>query len=187
MDGNYIALWNLQSQETITTIHSYARVGPYGTQPVWSPSGDEFIMSLFHEGQDDSNSWYTELYRISQDGEQHQITNLRAYYTEYLFVQEYQWSPDESQVAFWLWYTQNGQEKAQLAVIDMETYQVTNYCIDDRWFTSRELIWSPDGHQIVVDAKYGEEAAVLLLDLENQRIYRIAKDLWARGWLISSP
>jgi hypothetical protein len=188
INGNYIALFNLQTLETITTIQSYAGVGPYGVKPVWSPSGDEFIMSLFQKdrNQDDTNYWYTELYRISQDGEQHRITNLREHYTEYLFVSEYQWSPDESQVAFWLRFTWEGQSKVQLAVIDMETYQVTNYCIDDRWGTSRELVWSPDSRKIIVNARYNEEPAVLLLDLDRQIIHRISEIFRAKGWMVSS-
>ena len=185
--ASYIALWNMKSQETITAIHSYTGVGPYGTQPVWSPSGDAFIMSLFHEDQDNESSWYTELYRISQDGEQYQVTNLRAYYTEYLFVQEYQWSPDESQVAFWLRYSLGELSKAQLAILDLETSQVINYCIDDRFGTSHELVWSPDGHQIIVNAKYVEEPAVLLLDLDRQVVHRIAGDMKAVGWLDTFP
>ena len=184
-DGKHIALWNLQTNKTIANFQSYVGVGPFGVKPVWSPSGNEFVMSLYQVDEDDQ--FYTELYRISADGDLLKITNLRAYYPEFLSIREYQWSPDGSQIAFWLRYSLDDMDKEQLAVLDMETFKVTNYCIDDRWGTSRELIWSPNGRQLIVNGRLKEEPTVLLLDLDNRDIYQIAGDLRAVGWMASSP
>ena len=69
----------------------------------------------------------------------------------------------------------------------MENFQVTNYCVDDRWGTSREISWSPYGNQLIINGKFEEKPVVLLLDLDNQTVYQIAEDLKAVGWMISSP
>ncbi len=183
VNDNHISLWNLETQQPIANFHSAVGIAPLGSNPVWSPTGTKFVIALYRET--DGGDSYAELYLISQDGEQQKITNLRAYYTESLIIREYQWSPDESKIAFWLRYSQNSQAKDQLAILDMETYQVTNYCIDDRWGTSRELVWSPNSSQIIVNAKYDEEPAVLLLDLDRQIIFRIAEEQRAVGWILS--
>jgi dipeptidyl aminopeptidase/acylaminoacyl peptidase len=182
-NGRNNVLWNLKTNETVADFKN--DYGPFGVKPVWSPSGDKLIMSLYQVDEDENP--YTELFRISEDGNILKITNLRAYYTESLSIREYQWLPDESLVAFWLRYTRGGQSKDQLAILDMETYHVTNYCIDDRWGTSRELVWSPEGRQLIVNGVIDEKPAVLMLDLDNQIAFSIAGDFRVRGWLVSSP
>ncbi len=183
--GRRVVLWDLLSNERIAAFYDDIGFSGYGVQPIWSPDGDEFIMSLYRE---DQKGRYTELNQISQNGDVKRVINLRSIFPEgWLSIREYRWSPDATKVAFWLEAANGDEYKTQLVIIDMKSYDVTNYCIVDQWSINRDLVWSPNGNQIVVNSVLDDQAVVVLLDLENQTAYYITSDLTAVGWLKDSP
>ncbi len=181
--GNRIVLWNMQTTQAVTYLTS--RNNPYGGEPVWSPSGDEFVMTL--EDIDLSKGTLDdELYRVSQDGQNTLITNLSAYYNKYLSVKKYSWSPDASRIAFWLWYGWDKSfQKDQLAVLDLETLQVTNYCIEGA-AVGDHPVWSPDGTQLIIEGRIDKDhLGTILVDLDKKIAIQIAGEFRFAGWMVS--
>jgi hypothetical protein len=182
-DGR-IVLWDLHNNQVVTYLKS--ENNPYGGEPVWSPNGNEFIMTL-HEYDPEDMSLATELHRVSQDGQQTKITNLSAYYTKFFLIKNYRWSSDASQIAFWLSYKlEEGLSGEYLAVLDLETLEVTSYCISG-YFTSHAPVWSPDGKYLIVESFDKDmNRVVLLVDIENLIAYQLVEgDLWPAGWMIT--
>jgi Tol biopolymer transport system component len=82
--------------------------------------------------------------------------------------------------------------KASLAVLDTETLEITDYCVEvevsDEWIEGwpPAPIWSPDGKQIlVVDQQELYYSQVIWVDLENGVSARMGKDKGAAGWMLA--
>jgi WD40 repeat protein len=184
-NGQYgeIILWDMQTNQAITSLSS--KNNPYGGEPVWSPIGDEFIMTL----QDidlSKDTLFDELYLVSQDGQQTRISNLSVYYTKLLAIKKYRLSPDASRIAFWLRYGWVEYfDKNQLAILDLETLQVTNYCIDGA-MGDNYPVWSPDGRQLIVEGRIDKDhIGTILVDLDKKIAFRIAGYFRPVGWMVS--
>jgi hypothetical protein len=184
-NGQYgeIILWNMETNQIVTSIAS--ENNPYGGEPVWSPRGDEFIMAL-QDYDPAKESLIEELYRVSQDGQQTKITNLSTYYNKQLSLFKYSWSPDTTHIAFWLWYGwKEGLVKDQLAVLNLRTLQVTNYCIDGAGIGGHP-VWSPDGKQLVVKARVDEgNLGTILIDMDRSLAIQVAGYFRPVGWMVA--
>jgi hypothetical protein len=181
--GNRIVLWNMQTVQAVTYLTS--RNNPYGGEPVWSPRGDEFVMTL--EDYDETKaSLSDELYRVSQDGQITRVTNLSAYYNKLVSVQKYSWSPEANQIAFWVWYGwKDSFQKDQLAVLDLDTLQVMSYCIDGA-AVGDHPVWSPDGKQLIIEGRIDKDRlGTILVDLDRKQAFQIAGYFRPAGWMVS--
>jgi dipeptidyl aminopeptidase/acylaminoacyl peptidase len=166
MNRQRIVLWDLQANQAIAYLSSnQASIhGSYGGMPVWAKDGQRFIMAL-DEFMDAPSAM--ELYSTTREGKTTRLTNLTSYYSSILEINRYAWSPDEKYIAFWLnygWARFTTDEV--LAVLDMETLEVTNYCIPNSYATST-LVWSPDGKQLALrDINWeSEQERVILVDI----------------------
>ncbi len=102
---------------------------------------------------------------------------------------KYSWSPDGKYLAFWLESVQNQVIKATLAVLDMASGDVTDYCLSagnvrTMMLLSYPLIWSPDGKSLVtiVNRDEGEDFDTVLVDLDGGFAVKIAENLTPGGW-----
>jgi hypothetical protein len=197
--GRGYVLWNLESRQALTTFGDYL-VHP----PRWSPDGTQFVVAS-HFGLKDSNGF--ELFIVGQDGEQiTQLTNLSAYYSA-ADMWGYSWSPDGRRLAFWLNTNtdaailgQNDPKTQRLAVLDLATQEVTDYCIpleaykenDDStpFFASGKTlpIWSPNSQQLVIENHYAKDASsVIVVDVAHLAAVQIAENMMPVGWMKSEP
>jgi hypothetical protein len=185
------ALWDIKSSQTLASLETFdnERI------PVWSPSSQLFVLA----GSPIENREWTknELYTIDRKGAISKLTNLTLYYPN-TYIQSYSWSPDGRFIAFWLnneiqpeqdqWFgTQN------LAVLDILTLRVINYCVPGDINTSRfplvsAPIWSPDSRQLVVENRYDEHASrVILVDITKNYAVQIADNSEPIGWMVPEP
>ncbi len=178
-----IVLWDLQANQAVTYLTS--RNNPYGGPPVWTPDGQQFAMTL--EEIPRINTLADELYSITRDGQLTQITNLKAYYSVLMKIVHYSWSPNKQRIAFWIEYGwQNYLDYQQLAVLNLKTQQVTNYCISGM-MSAHEPNWSPDGRYLVVEGNPGKNVNthnVILVDLLKINAIQIGENLRPVGWMI---
>ena len=180
-----IRLWNLQTRQPVNELVSVFY--PFGSdEPVWSPDGDAFVISLrTYDGN--HNVLPEELYKISHDGQIDKITSLHEHYSQYLRISDYVWSPDASRIAFWLTHnaSQDKTEQKRMAILNLKTMQVIEYCVKGDVAISESLAWSPDGKYLAVmslnDDRY--DHSILLMDFEKKLMYPIAADFLLVGWL----
>jgi hypothetical protein len=187
-------IWDLQSDQMVAelpfpAIHSYP--------PRWAPDGEYFIVAnlpleyLHVEFGPDVPLPNDEFYLISRDGEVLQLTNFVDTLKQKVSIYHYRWSPDGRYVAFWLdmnlltdLYTADG----ELAVLDINTQEVTLYCIRGEFKTGGgELpVWSPNSQQILVKSVTEEgEALVVFVDIVEGWAAEIIEGYTPAGWMVS--
>lgn len=177
-----VILWDLQNNREIGRY-------PYGEDAIWSPDGTKLSMIA-----DYANNQITadEIFMIDEDGEYTNLTSL----TDTLSganIYYYSWSPDSQSIAFWFSSKEFTGYSSHLAVVDVTTGFVTDYCLQGSGIPSSFLwvnlapIWSPDGKYLVVnsynDDTYSSE--VFLIDLQNNQAVKIGEDVHAWGWMLS--
>ena len=188
---NYV-IWDLQSNAMISNLEvTPPSVIEHG--PVWSPSGNEFIVA--YPTREDALNYIPddELYSINRDGLVTKLTNLSAYFTVGVDIRHYSWSPDGHKVAFWMQPNPpagtHDDPQMELAILDLMTQQVTLYCIngdfrDGGW----DPIWAQNSQQLLVKSLSAEGTGQLvILDVAQGIAVRIANDTRPYGWMISDP
>lgn len=130
-----------------------------------------------------------DLYKVDRNGG---IRRLTYFTTQYNAAEEMiSLSPNERYVAFWLnldYQLRKSSSKRELAILDIETGEVTNLCLSDTG-TPFQPIWSSDGRNLVVNlaADSNSKTNIVLIDLERNISYSV---LWggkiAKAWLSSS-
>lgn len=188
-----IILADAQTGQTIDRLYSVPML--YGTTPQWSPDGKRFVTDLDPTLNGDSSSKYVggaELYNITRDGQITRLTYLTTHYVPVIY--DYSWSPDNRHIAFWLAFgsetDMNAYREEKLAVLDIITGEVTNYCIPGDFHndSSPAPIWSPDGQQLVVVSKDESDINhrdVILVDIVHGWAAKIAEDVSPVGWMTS--
>lgn len=177
-----IVLWNMQTNKFVTSLSSFSN--PWGWEPVWSPNGKELIIALGQEGPPGS-SVYNELYKVSLDGQQTKLTYINAIHSKWSMISHYSWSPDARQIAFWLDINLG----TQLAILNLDTMLVTNYCIDLA-NVEEPPIWSPDGRQLVIPTyNYSKDTVtfdIVLIDLEENVAFMLTQGNFRPvGWMVN--
>lgn len=214
-DGNLsLILWDSQQQKEISRIHQfYASSGITVGTPKWSTDGSRFITSaqlryvldpstgsvspiVFGDDKTknayinvDDNKPYLggfELVLVEKTGV---IKRLSFLTTEFNFPMQsdWNWSPDERWAAFWLQFLteDNGYTDPQLAILNLETGEVTNTCIQGEG----EPIWSPDSKQIAIHLYQEDEynTDIILVYFEEGIAATIVRGASVGGWLVSPP
>lgn len=201
--GPGYVLWDLESSRALATLDAFPIHSPR-----WSPDGSQVVMAAdpnFGQEPQPGFGYGYELFSMSRDGQSiAQITNLLAYYPA-ADMWSYSWSPTGDKLAFWL-STNPGSvgdkdyKSQRLAVLDLDTEIVTEYCIplddyrgdpllDTFPFGSSGVtapIWSPDGQQLLVESRYAKDASrVILIDITQDIAVQIAETMTPVGWMKS--
>ncbi len=195
-----ISLWDLKSKGAVLNITKW--YGDVGNQPKWSPNGSAFLINLPID-----RDKLEDLYQVDTNGQLKQLTYLSQKFSEVEFG-GYSWSPDGSQIAFWvrtkpdIWNepgdAQRPRTPLRLATVDVITGHVRSLCLPgEGWGKSVQgeysiepssPIWSPDGKHLAVGAgTTGQGGYMVIIDLEQNKSWRFGANSAALGWLTAIP
>ena len=183
--SSQLILENLQTHQTqdVLPVHYTESI------PRWSPNGQELVVSAPPEGHKDPSSLHFDLYRVSLDGKVTRLTHLADQYKKYCMIHYYAWSPDGQKIAFWLSTTDQNTDRANLAVLDIESGDVILYDLESSYSADQLVVWSPDSQQLltgIVQSDYSS-AYTVLVELTEGWYARIADNTTPVGWMISEP
>jgi hypothetical protein len=181
------AIWDPSQRQLVATLEEvFARfsMGADFPMPKWSPDGSRFVFQGFIATQDPPIKM--ELYEVSRAGQTRQLTQLSP--VAYVSESSYSWSPDGQHIAMSLDPPFGAAyEKARVAVLDMATLNITDYCVNIAFSGGESPIWSPDGHQFVITDWYEKHLRVILVDIKKNIAIQIAEDMEPVGWMVSNP
>jgi hypothetical protein len=183
------SIWDLEKQQLLATlveVYSYYTLfGTMANRPVWSPDGSSFaIIGLNMDPPGEVEYSEYELYRVSKDGPVEQLTNLSP--VAVLQGLRFSWSPDSQKIALYLdtWYdTKN----SHVALLDMETLEVIDYCISLPGGYHVEPIWAPDSKQFIAYSQdeTDQTSQSILVDITGGFAAQIATDMSILGWMVA--
>ena len=154
----------------------------------WLYSGERaaIVATVSPEQKLDSFGLPDEIFIVEKDGQVRQLTHLFDTFRLPLTIDNLSWSPNGSQIAFWL---HDREGNTTLMVTDAETGNTVNHCIINirGAFSSHPVsapIWSPDGKYVMVENRYASDKnKVLVVDLFNNRAFPIAENAIPTGWM----
>jgi hypothetical protein len=187
-----IIIWDVKTGQAIA---QFITKDFWGETPLWTPDGKQFIFATKLNSKDPFPP-ANEFLAISRDGEVRQLTHFADYFEEIRITNNYSMSPNGKLLAFWILAKPSAFENAQLAVLNIETGEVTNYCIKGDSFLDEEAyqetlpapIWSPDSKQLLVISRPPENRLlrrVVLVDIVNNYAAQINQDMEPVGWMIA--
>jgi Tol biopolymer transport system component len=160
--------------------------------PKWSPYGDEFVVSappittgygeIFHN-IDDGFPYVggNDLFLINTKGEIRRISYITT--TMAVGEEEFSWSPNGKQIAFWLYFLDDSFDESYLAIVDIETGVTTNLCLKG----FGEISWSPDGKYLgftsIVSESGQDDYFGVIVDIDNNQGYYIPEKGYIDGWM----
>jgi hypothetical protein len=174
-----------------------------GLSPTWSPDG-HFVVITSRSGLNQGELG-DEFFITSRDGPSfRQLTSIGNTHAGDS-IGSYSWSPDSSHIAFWM--KSPDKEEYSLAVTDVTSGAITNYCITGLaksfsvnltpdsvsptllGVSTGKPVWSPDGTKLLISQWEAEKKSisVILVDLPQQTAYPFQKDLEPIGWMNSLP
>jgi hypothetical protein len=187
-------IWDISKKQLVASLENiyepYAGDNGIFPMPRWSPDGSNFVFRGHHLTE---QSLEAELYMVSRGGQIEQLTHLNP--MEYVQNSNLSWSPDGRYIAMFLNTTAFGfnETQASVAVLDIKTLEVTDYCIKVTYAGDGygggqppAPIWSPDGTQfLVVDWYRKDHQRVILIDIAQGLAAQIAQDMEPDGWMAS--
>jgi hypothetical protein len=194
---NSLVLWDINNQREIARW--YGGFQELGSAPQWLRDDSQFIVgippkftkwksNIPHENYSDEYPYLNgyDLFRINRGGEMQRLTYLT---TEYNAAEEaISVSPNEDHVAFWLNLNFPNNETRQLAILELETGAITNFC-----FSGGELlfapIWSPNSENLAVTIYHTatRSSEVFIIDISIGVAFKIGENVDVKGWLAASP
>lgn len=185
-------VWDLTSDRLVSSLESifanFTLAHDKFPIPIWSPDGSGFVFQGLVPFSDHVEQ---ELYRVSLDGQIEQLTHL--YSKAYIWESSYSWSPDGRYIAMFIGPPLGAAyEKARLAVLDIQTREVTDYCLPITFGGERYRnmdvppapIWSPDSNQLLVQDWYAKDRSrVILVDITKGIAAQVAEDAEPVGWM----
>lgn len=188
-DPAHIVLWDLQAKKALAKIEEGICFGNY---PLWAPNGLRFVVANYLKDSNPATGEAIEEWAsVSREGQVEWLTHFVDYFEE-VEIMEANWSPDNRRVAFWLQTKPNlcTNEKPTngelipeyLAVLDVDTHQVVNYCVSG---AGDPPIWSLDGRYIAIRKFNAQRSSqIILVDPEHRWAATISDiDIWPIGWL----
>jgi hypothetical protein len=180
-----IVLWDVTNNQHLASVSVILASNP---EPKWSPDGRQVLVEALTSDEPSSAGTYNvELYSIAFDGQVTQLTHFSDVHPQ-VYPDEFSWSPDGQKIAFWIQAVSEPYKHQQLAVLDMTTGNVTNYCIPGFLYgRAGRPVWSPNGQQLAVQNLYDEQnnSHTILVDIVNGWAARIAEGLTPVGWMVS--
>lgn len=184
------ALWDVTNQKLIASFEDifikYLDNNIIAPMPHWSTDGSKFGIVGNGLGQG-----IFELFVVSRDGQFEQVTHLNK--AAFLMGLQFEWSPDGQKIAMYM-DTLYGMKGYSAAVLDLETKQVTDYCIPLREVTEEStLFWSPDSTEFLIEDRKLEKTTsydiirsrVVLVDIIQGSAALIAEDMEPVGWMVN--
>ncbi len=174
-DGNAFVLWDLRKRQPLVTLPTY---DIKHDEPKWSPDGEQFVVPIQKDAKFGQTS---DFYRVQRDGKVTQLTHF-ANYVPHGEIHQFSWSPDSRYIAFWMTLEPSKDPIERLAVLDVETQEIINYCIPGVMFDPNQNatppIWSPEGllQLIISNVDVNRMAHTILVDLENNVAFQLAED-----------
>jgi Tol biopolymer transport system component len=187
-DGSIVSLTDVENEAELVQ----GNFTDWGRLPQWSLDGENLAI-VNREGNVD------EFYLVNRNGgEFERITDFASEF-DYATIPDYTWSPDGSQIAFWLELDQTNVEdgpQSELAILDIPTRQVTRLCIEgisnnayEPWVMNHpEIHWSPDGNYIMIttwdDPDNRRNYSVLVVDPLTGAVEEISQNTAPIGWMV---
>ena len=183
-----ITLWDTEANQKVWEIETI----DWGDTPVWTPDGKRFLMAGNLDPQK-TRDFADEFFAISRDGELRQLTHFMDYYHEVDIKDSYSLSPNGKLLAFWITAKPTQFDNARLAVLNIETGEVVNYCINGDPFADNAMepsspVWSPDSSQLLVISRPlqdTKERRVVVIDVINNYSAKINGDMEPVGWMLA--
>jgi Tol biopolymer transport system component len=94
----------------------------------------------------------------------------------------YEWSPDGTKIAFFLKIGDEEPEVYQLAIIELITNKIINYCIEGMY-----VRWSPDGQYLLLTQDFYSGSRThdaYLIRLEDGAAWKISEYFYVNGWMV---
>jgi Tol biopolymer transport system component len=194
-----ISLTDVETGKELATTH----LPGWGRLPLWSVDGAN--LAIIANIVNDSSATKNEFFIVSKDGgEFRQLTHLTDEF-DHVSIDNYAWSPDGKQIAFWLNdgtrdTTMQG-KASELMLLDVTTGEITDLCMqgisirfnddtDGIHMIYPQPVWSPDGSQIMItqlDTKNSKKYNVLVVDIASKSAYKVAENLEPVGWMTKEP
>ena len=178
----YIVLYDRQVKKALAKIQ-----GPnWGHLPLWFPDSLQFVIVTDLESTTDPSDKMDTWFSVSRDGYVRQLTHFQDYF-KYTSIENASISPDGHYLAFWLEVRPGPVQGQRLAVMDMETFEVTDYCIPGAYegIDDNTPVWSPDSRYIAVTNFYEVNSRQsILFDLQEEWAAYIGREEIPVGWLV---
>ena len=183
---NYFALLDLDSNEILATLP--IELGETWI-PQWSPDGSQVLVAgLVEKPTQKSSEWHgKELFTIDAKGNISRLTHFTEYYSGTVTIQDYSWSPDGQNIAFWL--QADRAEKPELVTLNINTGEIINHCITALPFHAAiKPIWSPSSKYLVIETQETTNGVsrTLLMDVTKNVITQIGENVSLIGWMVLS-
>lgn len=191
LSGDNLVLWDIPSGTDLLTLPTRS------PEFAWRLPQRDMLAVVVRRG-DSSETIHDELSLVDQDGHETQITHLAQAFpsAQSIEIKGPIWSPDGKYIAFRLSLDDpEGIERPQLAVVDLETQQVTSYCFVVPLYAP--ILWSPDSGNVIitVPVDYGEykktidlpvrqRGDIILVNIEDASVIRVAENTTAVGWML---
>ena len=177
IDDDYIysTLWDIENRKVLAKLRYY----PYlYNDPLWLLDGNDFlIISYTHDN-------YAEWFQVTRDGGIRQVSQ----FSDFLKPGNYSFaipslSGDGHYLAFQVSFNNSNLPPRDL-ILDLWSGNIQAFCIDAvPWGSQPTPIWSPDERYLVISNTTNHKGNLILVDVEQQRAYRIAEDVDAIGWI----
>lgn len=185
-DGvSYVALWDRQQKRLVAKLKD---VFPYSGNPLWSPDGADFVMSVAIGRGPDANDVVHDIFMVSREGEIRQITHFGEFQA-WNRIWKASRSPDGRYLIFQVDYEFGGQTVGRYLLMDLKTASVKPLCFDSMPSGNNVLsdtpVWSPDSQYAVLsrlDANF--HRLVILTELRSGQSYQVTDSLFPTGWLV---
>jgi hypothetical protein len=179
-DVNF-SLWDIQADKLLWKRNA-GDEGLFGSD--WSSDGQQFIDAGA------VGEYQNELFVVSRDGQETQLTHLSAAYPSMkIVIGNFSWSPDGRYIS--LWYNAFPGEYFvdwRLAILDIQTGELTDYCIMSSASQYPNSIWSPNGRQLAVQTFVGEDIGehyLIVIDIASGKAMKLPVGGFLVGWMAS--
>jgi hypothetical protein len=182
----YIVLWARQAGRVLAKVKDTSKSFSY--RAIWSLDQKEVYVTVADQWDSSKpEQLIYNFYSLAQDGQVKQLTNFGNSFT-YNSIGSASLSPNGRKIAFWLDLDRSAQENQQLATLDLDNLQVTNYCVPGSYVNDAPApIWSLDSRYLAVYNSYEPNVErVILVDIKEGWAAEVAEIVphgWPAGWL----
>lgn len=181
----YVVLWDLQANHLLAKVRDIAKSFSYN--PLWSPDQKEIYVAVVDKWDSDTpDNSIEDFFSLGWDGQVRQLTDFGTSFVD-TYIGSASLSLNGKKIAFWLQARPSPYKEPQLAVLDLETQQVTNYCIPGSYRSSfTSPVWSLDGRYLAIQSQHEPNAGwIILVDTQEgwgAQVAEIAQG-WPAGWM----